>query len=117
MTSAVRASVYTLVAVSFALPLHAQGWIIPRPCGAIVRPMDERIPRPILDCRPNISRTRSDVRVELSDRVLQVRSRRAIHQSRRERRRSGLSVSASGQRGVSGLEALDQRRARRPAKR
>ena len=70
MTSVVRASVYTLVAVSFALPLQAQGWIIPRPCGAIVRPMDERIPRPILDCRPNISRTRSDVRVELSDRVL-----------------------------------------------
>ncbi len=70
MISVARASIYTLVAVSFALPLQAQGWIIPRPCGAIVRPMDERIPRPILDCRPNISRTRSDVRVELSDRVL-----------------------------------------------
>src|SRR5204863_6090726 len=67
---AVRASVYSLVAVSFVLPLHAQGWIIPRPCGAVVRPMDERIARPIFDCRPNISRTRSDVRVELSDRVL-----------------------------------------------
>ena len=69
MISAVRASVYSLVAVSFVLPLHAQGWIIPRPCG-VVRPMDERIHVPILDCRPNISRTRSDVRVELSDRVL-----------------------------------------------
>ena len=34
--------------------------------------MDERVPNsvPIRDCRPNIERTRSDVRVELVDRVL-----------------------------------------------
>jgi Ca-activated chloride channel family protein len=70
MNSAIRASVYALAALSFIQPLHAQGWIIPRPCGAIIRPMDERVPRPIVDCRPDIARTRSDVRVELSDRVL-----------------------------------------------
>ena len=52
--------------------LLAQGWIVPRPCGIGPRPMDERIPNvvPIRDCRPNIARTRSDVRVELADRVL-----------------------------------------------
>ena len=57
-----------------AAPLHlfAQGWIIPRPCGVVPRPMDERIPNavPIRDCRPSIVRTHSDVRVELADRVL-----------------------------------------------
>src|SRR5215467_11163925 len=63
-----------LLCVLLAAPaqLFAQGWIIPRPCGVAPRPMDERIPNavPIRDCRPNIVRTHSDVRVELADRVL-----------------------------------------------
>lgn len=71
MKSAIRASLYMLAVVSSsALSLQAQGWIIPRPCGMTPMAMDERVPRPILDCRPNIARTRSDVHVELADRVL-----------------------------------------------
>lgn len=62
-------SVRAIVAlVLFAPPLAAQGWIVPRPCALGPQPMDERIP--IRDCRPNIVRTRGDVRVELVDRVL-----------------------------------------------
>jgi Ca-activated chloride channel homolog len=63
-----------LFLLALAIPAHllAQGWILPRPCGIPPRPMDERIPNvvPIRDCRPNIVRTHSDVRVELADRVL-----------------------------------------------
>ena len=67
-----RSTLAALALVCSAAPLFAQGWIIPRPCGTVPRPMDERIPStvPIRDCRSNIARTRSDVRVELSDRVL-----------------------------------------------
>src|SRR5262245_10336134 len=67
-----RSTLAALALVCSAAPLFAQGWIIPRPCGIAPRPMDERIPStvPIRDCRSNIARTRSDVRVELSDRVL-----------------------------------------------
>jgi Ca-activated chloride channel family protein len=73
MKSAIRASLRSLAVLLFGVPLqavHPQGWIIPRPCGMGIMPMDERVPRPIMDCRPNISRTRSDVHVELVDRVL-----------------------------------------------
>jgi Ca-activated chloride channel family protein len=62
-----------LALFALPVPLFAQGWIVPRPCGiGIPRPMDERIPNtvPIRDCRPSIVRTHSDVRVELVDRVL-----------------------------------------------
>lgn len=64
-----RALVTTLALAVSAAPLAAQGWILPRPCG-VVRPgpMDERIP--MRDCRSSLVRTRSDVRVELVDRVL-----------------------------------------------
>src|SRR5262245_45498450 len=67
-----RSTLAALALVCSAAPLFAQGWIIPRPCGIGPRPMDERIPNPvpIRDCRSSIARTRSDVRVELSDRVL-----------------------------------------------
>src|SRR5207302_10899371 len=56
-------------------PVPAQGWILPRPCNPILpgpRPMDERVPAvaPVVDCRANIVRTRSDVRVDLADHVL-----------------------------------------------
>ena len=64
-----RAGVVSLAITVTAAPLFAQGWIIPRPCMG-PRPMDERIPIPIRDCRSAIARTRSDVRVELADRVL-----------------------------------------------
>ena len=72
MRTLVRPTLVLLAIASFATPALAQGWIIPRPCGIGPRPMDERIPNtvPIRDCRPNIARTRSDVRVELTDRVL-----------------------------------------------
>src|ERR1043166_4796034 len=71
----------------FAAPisgLAAQGWIIPRPCYFQPMPRENMpiadpvpgpplprpVPRPVMDCRTNIVRTRSDVRVELVDRVL-----------------------------------------------
>lgn len=50
--------------------LGAQGRIIPRPCAFQIMPANERVLPPIRDCRTNIVRTRSDVRVELTDRVL-----------------------------------------------
>jgi Ca-activated chloride channel family protein len=72
MRTIVRVSALTLAVALSALPtsVTAQGWIIPRPCGVAPRPMDERIPVVIRDCRSAIVRTRSDVRVELTDRVL-----------------------------------------------
>jgi len=53
-------------------PTHAQGFIVPRPCGFGIIPAEGRpaIAPPIRDCRQNIVRTRSDVRVELVDHVL-----------------------------------------------
>src|SRR4051794_6856843 len=67
-----RRSLVSLALIALPATLLAQGWIVPRPCGIAPRPMDERIPNtvPIRDCRPNIARTRSDVHVELVDRVL-----------------------------------------------
>jgi Ca-activated chloride channel family protein len=65
----VRAGLAVIAAVSVRATAGAQGWIVPRPCAGDVRPMDAR-PAPIIDCRANITRTRSDVHVELADRVL-----------------------------------------------
>ncbi|MDB4877521.1 MAG: hypothetical protein JWM41_3967 [Gemmatimonadetes bacterium] len=59
-----------LILATITGPLPAQGWIIPRPCGFGVMQIDRRAPRPAFDCRPNIARTRSDVRVELAAGVL-----------------------------------------------
>ncbi|MEP6492028.1 MAG: VIT domain-containing protein [bacterium] len=70
MRSAVRSSIYSLAITLCALPLHAQGWIIPRPCGAEIIPADIRPGIPLRDCAASIARTRSDVHVELADRVL-----------------------------------------------
>ncbi len=72
MKPATRASLCSLVLLSLILPASAiaQGWIVPRPCGMGIMPVDDRVRPAILDCRPNIARTRSDVRVELVDRVL-----------------------------------------------
>ena len=65
----------TIAVLLFAtgLPLRAQGWIVPRPCGMGIIPVDSRQQMPVMpirDCRANITRTRSDVRVELANRVL-----------------------------------------------
>jgi Ca-activated chloride channel family protein len=52
---------------------RAQGWIVPRPCTARILPAsDGRQPRPLpaLDCRSDVVRTRSDVRVTLVSNVL-----------------------------------------------
>jgi Ca-activated chloride channel family protein len=71
MNSQVRAaSVAALVMFSAAPAALAQGWIIPRPCGTGVFPADSRPAILIRDCRPDIERTRSDVHVELADRIL-----------------------------------------------
>jgi Ca-activated chloride channel family protein len=60
-----------LIAAACSQPLFAQGWIVPRPCGVDVMPVPSPTPRPIVrDCRQRIVRTRSDVRVELVNRVL-----------------------------------------------
>ena len=66
----IRATI--VVASAFAAPaLGAQGWIVPRPCGLGIQPIEGRTP-PIarVTVPPNIVRTRSDVRVELADHVL-----------------------------------------------
>ena len=94
-------------------PTSAQGWIVPRPCGFGIMPVEAAgVAPPIRDCRPNISRTRSDVRVELADRVLRYEVEERFVNRGGDDRRGRLSVSASGERRVSGSETLDQRRAR-----
>jgi Ca-activated chloride channel family protein len=62
----------TLFCLAAAPPLAAQGWIIPRPCIMDVQPIrdDRPAPMPIRDCGASIARSRSDVHVELADRVL-----------------------------------------------
>lgn len=50
--------------------LRAQGWILPRPCGLGIQPIDSRTPPMVRDCSSNIVRTHSDVRVDLADHVL-----------------------------------------------
>ena len=64
-------SMFVVLAIAGVVPaLSAQGWIVPRPCGLGIQPLDVR-PQPIVrDCSANIVRTRSDVRVELADHVL-----------------------------------------------
>jgi hypothetical protein len=61
-----------LIVAVLSRPTFAQGWIVPRPCGIGIIPVEGRpaVAPPIRDCRQNIARTRSDVRVELADRVL-----------------------------------------------
>jgi Ca-activated chloride channel family protein len=61
-----------LAVVVLSGQISAQGWIVPRPCGFGIVPVEGRpaVAPPIRDCRQNIARTRSDVRVELADRVL-----------------------------------------------
>lgn len=60
-----------VVASAFAAPaLGAQGWIVPRPCGLGIQPIEGRTPPIVRDCSTNIVRTRSEVRVELADHVL-----------------------------------------------
>jgi len=73
MRPIVCAAVFSLASLAAGARLGAQGWIVPRPCGIGIMPVDDRpmpLPVPIRDCRPNIVRTRSDVHVELTDRVL-----------------------------------------------
>ncbi|HXD47187.1 MAG TPA: VIT domain-containing protein [Gemmatimonadaceae bacterium] len=67
-----RASLFALAAAIPVARLGAQGWIVPRPCISFISPAIEPSARPLpaRDCRPNITRTQSDVRVELVDRVL-----------------------------------------------
>ena len=78
MRNAASANIAVLLIVT-GLPLGAQGWIVPRPCGMGIMPADSRQQMPVMpvmpvmparDCRANITRTRSDVRVELANRVL-----------------------------------------------
>src|SRR5579884_543972 len=62
------ASLTSLVTLSgITISLQAQGWIMPRPCGIGILPAERA---PIQTCQPTIVRTHSDVRVELTDRVL-----------------------------------------------
>lgn len=72
-----RIVVAGLFVLAITSPVVAQGRIIPRPCGFVILPAEPREPgrtppitRPVSDCRQNIVRTRSDVRVELANRVL-----------------------------------------------
>lgn len=61
-----RATVRGLAILLLAVPsIHAQGWIVPRPC---VSPTD--VPRPCPIAATSIVRTRNDVHVTLGDRVL-----------------------------------------------
>src|SRR5689334_9643086 len=62
----------SLVFAALSRPTFAQGWIVPRPCGFGIMPVEGRpaVAPAVRDCRQNIVRVRSDVRVELADRVL-----------------------------------------------
>jgi Ca-activated chloride channel family protein len=67
----VRATIIVASASAFAAPaLGAQGWIVPRPCGLGLQPIEGRTPPIVRDCSAGIVRTRSEVRVELADHVL-----------------------------------------------
>ncbi len=71
MRRAIVGAVRTILFAAFAAPaLGAQGWIVPRPCGLGIQPIEGRTPPIARDCSTNIVRTRSDVRVELADHVL-----------------------------------------------
>jgi Ca-activated chloride channel family protein len=63
-------SILFVTAASAAPALGAQGWVVPRPCGLGIQPLEGRTPPIVRDCSANIVRTRSDVRVELADHVL-----------------------------------------------
>ncbi|HXT16745.1 MAG TPA: VIT domain-containing protein [Gemmatimonadaceae bacterium] len=71
LSFAARFALSLLCTAPVGAALGAQGWIIPRPCVSWT-PMTERpgVTVPIRDCATNIARTRSDVHVELTDRVL-----------------------------------------------
>src|SRR5262249_19239615 len=71
-----RFVITSLFVLAVTNPLAAQGWILPR-CGDVVRPVilpdGPRPTPPIVQpraCGQSIERTRSDVHVELADRVL-----------------------------------------------
>src|SRR5262249_51535447 len=66
----VRSILVFFVGLGAAPVLGAQGWIVPRPCGLGVQPLEGRALPVVRDCAANIARTRSDVRVELADHVL-----------------------------------------------
>ena len=51
----------------FTTLVDAQGWIIPRPCGIGILPAEHA---PLQSCQPTVVRTHSDVRAQLTDRVL-----------------------------------------------
>lgn len=71
MRPIVRAGLLAVTTLTAGARLSAQGWIVSRPCGIGIVPLEGRpASPPIRDCRPNIVRTRSDVRVELADHVL-----------------------------------------------
>lgn len=70
MQSFARGVAAAALAAFTAPALAAQGWIVPRPCGLGIQPVEGRTPPIARDCRDNIVRTRSDVRVELADHVL-----------------------------------------------
>ena len=62
-----------LIAAVCSSAVYSQGWIVPRPCGVEITPLPAPTPAPrppIRDCGQRIVRTRSDVRVELVNRVL-----------------------------------------------
>lgn len=66
----VAAAVSSAVLSALAPALYGQGWIIPRPCGIGVMPVPGPISPVQRNCVSSITRSRSDVRVELADRVL-----------------------------------------------
>jgi len=67
----VARNIFAILAVAGVVPaLSAQGWVVPRPCGLGIQPLDVRTQPIVRDCSANIVRTRSDVRVELADHVL-----------------------------------------------
>jgi Ca-activated chloride channel family protein len=71
MRRAIAAGLCSLALVTLASSVRAQGWIVPRPCLMPVRAADDRaIAVPVRECGSRIERTQSDVRVELTDRVL-----------------------------------------------
>lgn len=71
MRRALLACLLSVAVTAAPRPAMAQGWIIPRPCIMDVVPIRGDVrPMPVRECGANIARSRSDVHVELADRVL-----------------------------------------------
>ena len=114
MRRALLACLLSVAVTAAPRPAMAQGWIIPRPCIMDVVPIRGDVrPMPVRDCGANIARTRSDVHVELADRVLRYEVEERFINRGGSVGEADYLFPLPERRRVSGPQAVDQRRARR----